>query len=93
MVEDDIDPGGKGSPDAKACGAVAGIIEAAHAVVLLRRCVQIILPRQQSRRCGEIIATNPEPQTNLMRVPAASKRRLDNLHDPQGKNDQPSPRC
>jgi hypothetical protein len=34
-----------------------------------------------------------EPQTNLMRVPATSKRRLDNLQDPRGKNDQPSPRC
>lgn len=33
-----------------------------------------------------------EPQTNLMRVTAASKRRLDNLQDPRGKNDQPFPR-
>jgi hypothetical protein len=56
MAEDDIDLGGKGSPDAKAGGAVAGIIEAAHAVVLLRRCVHIILPRRDWRRCGEMVA-------------------------------------
>jgi hypothetical protein len=51
MVEDDIDLGGKGSPDAKAGGAVAGIIEAAHAVVLCRRCVHIIL---QGRNRGGV---------------------------------------
>lgn len=32
-------------------------------------------------------------QANLVRVPATSKRRLDNLQDLRGKNDQPSPRC
>ena len=93
MVEDDIDLGGKGSPDSKAGGAVAGIIEAAHAVVLLRRCVHIILPRTGMEAVwGDNSKKPAEPQTNLTRVLAPSKRRLDNLLDPQSKNDQPSPR-
>ena len=80
MVEDDIDLGGKGSPNAKASGAVAGIIEAAHAVVLLRRCVHITLPKAGIDAVwGDNNKRPAEPQPNLMRVPAASKRRLDNL--------------
>src|SRR5260370_18617964 len=73
MVEDDIDLGGKGSPDAKAGRAVAGIIEAAHAVVLLRRCVHIISPKAgREAVCRDNSKKPAEPQTNPLRVQATS---------------------